>query len=262
MTEEWRIGSLLIVLYSYECAYPCCGLRNASLSSYLNKAKPLLSVGGKPIIEWILDNLADVPDLETVYIVTNDKFLGTFKPGLTAINIDNRNQNSKSSTTAPKAMTISWARLRYQFRCYPENLTKSDLLIVAGDNLLKSLAGFVACAKKSEATAVYDVGDKEAIKNYGNIAIDADGIITHFEEKPEKPRAPWLRSPYYYSPEVLSLLTTYLAAGNNPDQPGRFVQWLYTRKPVKTFQITGKWLDIGSKETLEKANKIFAKLAP
>jgi glucose-1-phosphate thymidylyltransferase len=59
---------------------------------------------------------------------------------------------------------------------------------------------------------------------------------------------------------VLSLLKTYLAAGNNPDQPGRFVQWLYTRKPVKTFQIKGKWLDIGSKETLENADNILASL--
>jgi NDP-sugar pyrophosphorylase family protein len=38
------------------------------------------------------------------------------------------------------------------------------------------------------------------------------------------------------------------------------VQWLYTRKPVKTFQIEGKWLDIGSKETLEKADEILTKL--
>jgi NDP-sugar pyrophosphorylase family protein len=38
------------------------------------------------------------------------------------------------------------------------------------------------------------------------------------------------------------------------------VQWLYTRKPVQTFQIKGKWLDIGSKETLEKADAILASL--
>jgi glucose-1-phosphate thymidylyltransferase len=78
------------------------------------------------------------------------------------------------------------------------------------------------------------------------------------EEKPQKPRGTLAAiALYYYSPAVLSLLTTYLAAGNNPDQPGRFVQWLYTRKPVKTYQIKGKWLDIGSKETLEKADAIL-----
>ena len=138
------------------------------------------------------------------------------------------------------------------------------MLIVAGDNLFtESLKGFVACAKGTEATVgVYDVGDPEAIKKYGNVLINDEEIITHLEEKPQKARGTLAAiALYYYSPAVLSLLTTYLAAGNNPDQPGRFVQWLYTRKPVKTFEITGRWLDIGSKETLEEADKIFAKLA-
>ena len=45
----------------------------------LNKAKPLLEVGGKPMIEWVLDNLAPVPGLETVYVVTNNKFAKDFQ---------------------------------------------------------------------------------------------------------------------------------------------------------------------------------------
>ena len=143
------------------------------------------------------------------------------------------------------------------------DVLKSGLIVIAGDNLFSEpLTGFVEHAKNSEATvAVYDVGSLEAIKKYGNITADAEGIITHFEEKPGKPKGTLAAiALYYYSRDVLPLFTTYLAAGNNPDQPGRFVQWLYPRKPVKTFQIKGKWLDIGSKETLEEANKIFAKL--
>jgi glucose-1-phosphate thymidylyltransferase len=144
-----------------------------------------------------------------------------------------------------------------------ENLSQSSLLIIAGDNLFaESLANFVNCARETNATvAVYDVGDLEAIKKYGNITVDAEGIITRFEEKPKKPQGTLAAiALYYYSPAVLSLLTTYLAAGNNPDQPGRFVQWLYSHKPVKTFEIKGNWLDIGSKETLENADAILARL--
>jgi glucose-1-phosphate thymidylyltransferase len=144
-----------------------------------------------------------------------------------------------------------------------ENLNQSGLLIIAGDNLFtESLGGFVVCAKGTDATVgIYDVGDAEAIKKYGNVLINDDGIINHLEEKPQKPRGTLAAiALYYYSPAVLSLLTTYIAAGNNPDQPGRFVQWLYTRKPVKTFEIKGKWLDIGSKETLENADQILRKL--
>lgn len=229
----------------------------------LDKPKPLLSVGGKPIIEWTMDNLADVPDLETIYIVTNDKFASDFqawseryrsrhpKFKLKIVNDGSQSDDDKLGAIGDINFVVS-----------RENLTSDGLIVIAGDNLFtESLTGFVACAKETEATvAVYDVGDTEAIKEYGNIAVDADGIITHFEEKPQKPRGTLAAiALYYYSPEVLSLLTTYLAAGNNPDQPGRFVQWLYTRKPVKTFQIKGQWLDIGSKEMLKKADEILSR---
>ena len=87
-------------------------------------------------------------------------------------------------------------------------------------------------------------------------------MITHFEEKPAKPESTLTGiALYYFAPETLELFTTYIAAGNNPDQPGRFIQWLYTRRPVKTYQIKGTWFDIGSKETLEEANEIFAEFA-
>src|SRR4029077_16890669 len=142
-----------------------------------------------------------------------------------------------------------------------ESVADSDLLVIAGDNLFReSLAGFVDYARKTEATVgVHNVADSETIKKYGVVTIDADGVITHFEEKPKEPKSSLAAiALYFYSKDVLPLFTTYIAAGNNPDQPGLFLQWLYPRKPVNTFQITGQWLDIGSKETLEEANRIFA----
>jgi glucose-1-phosphate thymidylyltransferase len=230
----------------------------------LDRAKPLLIVGGKPIIEWVVDNFQGIPDLEAIYVVTNDKFATDFQAW--SERYQNRHSqfnfkivNDGSTSDDDKLGAIG----DINFVVTQENLSQGSLLVVAGDNLFtESLEGFAACAKGSEATVgVYDVGDREAIKKYGNVLIDDDGIITHLEEKPQKPRGTLAAiALYYYSPAVLSLLTTYLAAGNNPDQPGRFVQWLYTRKPVKTFQIKGKWLDIGSKETLENADQILGKI--
>jgi glucose-1-phosphate thymidylyltransferase len=231
----------------------------------LKKAKPLLEVAGKPMIDWVLDNLAGVPDLETVYVVTNSKFVKDFqtwadeyqrrKPGLTLKIINDGSTDDSDKLGAIGDITLVVTR---------EDLGNKDLIVVGGDNLFsESLKDFVRAAKGSEATlATYDVGDLEAIKKYSSITTDAAGIITEFEEKPADPKNTLTGiALYYFSAEVVPLFTTYVAAGNNPDQPGRFIQWLYSRKPVKTYQIKGTWFDIGSKETLEEANQIFAKFA-
>jgi glucose-1-phosphate thymidylyltransferase len=227
----------------------------------LNKAKPLLEVAGKPMIEWVLDNLAPIPDIETVYVVTNNKFAADFQQW--ADNYVRRQPklkfkilNDGSTSDSDKLGAIG----DINFVINRAELTTADLLVVGGDNLFSEpLTDFVNHARGSVATlATYDVGDLEAIKKYNNISIDADGVITQFEEKPSNPQSTLTGiALYYYSRETIPLFTTYIAAGNNPDQPGRFIQWLYTRKPVRTYQIRGTWYDIGSKETLEEANRIF-----
>jgi glucose-1-phosphate thymidylyltransferase len=228
----------------------------------LNKAKPLLVVGGKPIIEWLTDNLAGIPDLEKIYVVTNDKFAADFQAWSQAYqkrHPEFRFQIVSDGSTSDDDKLGAIGDINFVVN--RENLSRTGLLIAAGDNLFTTpLTDFVEHARNTEVTvAVYDVGDTEAVKKYGNVAVDAEGIITRFEEKPETPDGTLAAiALYYYSPAVLSLLRTYLTAGNNPDQPGRFVQWLYTREPVKTFQIKGQWLDIGSKETLENADRILA----
>jgi glucose-1-phosphate thymidylyltransferase len=228
----------------------------------LNKAKPLLKVGSKPIIEWLFDNLRTVPDLKTTYVVTNAKFAADFSafaealaeknPGMQikVVNDGSTSDNDKLGAIGDINLVLS-----------REKIGNDDLLMIAGDNLFEQpLNDFVNAAKGSGSTvAVHDVGDLEAMKKYGTITVDDKGVITSFEEKPDKPKSTLASiALYYYSREVLPLFVTYLAEGNNPDQPGRFLQWLYTRRPVNTFKMSGRWLDIGSKETLAQADKLFA----
>jgi glucose-1-phosphate thymidylyltransferase len=227
----------------------------------LEKAKPLLDVAGKPMIEWVVENLRDVAGIETIYIVTNAKFAADFEAWAKDYHRANpefrfKIVNDGSTADENKLGAIGDINLVLT----RENVADSDLLVVAGDNLFQErLTQFVDYAQNTEATVgVHRVTDDEAIKKYGVVTIDADGVITNFEEKPKEPKSDLAAiALYFYSKNVLALFTTYIAAGNNPDQPGLFLQWLYPRKPVKTFQITGKWLDIGSKETLEEANRAF-----
>src|ERR1051326_4871827 len=45
----------------------------------LTKAKPLLPVAGKPMIEYVLDNIAPIGGIDRIYVVTNAKFAAQFQ---------------------------------------------------------------------------------------------------------------------------------------------------------------------------------------
>ena len=231
-----------------------------------NKAKPLLDVAGKPMMEWVIDNLAPIDGLEKVYVVTNNKFAGAFQqwadtyhashPKLTfeIVNDGSTSDRDKLGAIGDINLVISRA-----------GLTASDLIVVAGDNLFsQSLEQFGRFAREQNkpVLAVYDVGDLDEAKKYGVVSIHESGEIAAFEEKPASPRSTLIGiALYYYPATTVAMFSTYLAAGNNPDQPGRFVQWLYQRTPVQTWKVPGTWFYVGSKETLAEANRIFAQFA-
>ena len=232
----------------------------------LTKAKPLLDVAGKPMMEWVIDNLAPIEGIEKVYVVTNNKFAADFQAwadGYVArgARLAFEIVNDGSTSDADKLGAIG--DLNYVIQKH--GIDTSDLLVVAGDNLFnQSLEGFgTFCREKNQPVlGVYDVGSLEQAKKYGVVAVDGSGTITQFVEKPAEPPSTLIGiALYFYPAATVKLVAQYLAEGNNPDQPGRFVQWLYPRTPVQTWSVPGTWFDVGSRETLDEANTIFARFA-
>ena len=228
----------------------------------LNQPKPLLSVAGRPIISFVLDNLAAIDGLDHAYIVTNARFTEHFKrwaghyhashPKL-AITI----VNDQSTDDANKLGAIG----DLHFVLEREKIA-DDLIVVAGDNLFSDdLSGFgeFCRTKGTPVLGVYDVGDLELVKRYSVVNVDRESRITLFQEKPSQPTSTLIGIALYSYPKAcLPLIRQYIRDGNNPDQPGRLIQWFYERSPVYTWKVPGLWYDIGSKETLEEANRIFA----
>jgi glucose-1-phosphate thymidylyltransferase len=222
----------------------------------LDRPKALLPVAGRPMVEHQLERLAGI-ELDDVYLVTNSKFADAFREWASASGVGVRIVDDGTSDEETRLGAIGDLDLVVR-----EGAIDDDLLVLAGDNLFsESLAPFAefALAKGSAALGVYDVGDLEAIRRYNAIELDADDRVTFFEEKPEQPRSTLTGiALYFYPRSALGLVREYLEEGNNPDQPGRLVQWLYPRVPVYAWRVPGHWYDIGSRETLDEADRAFS----
>lgn len=213
------------------------------------------------MIEYVLDNIAPI-GVDHVYVVTNAKFTSHFqtwadqyratkaKLNFTIVNDGSTDDSNKLGAIGDLHLVLTKEKVN------------DDLIVVAGDNLFsQSLEDFGKLCRQKNAPVlgVYDVGSLELIKKYSAITIDPEGRITSFEEKPPHPKSTLTGiALYYYPKSVLPLIQQYIAEGNNPDQPGRLVQWLYPRTPFYTWTVPGRWFDIGAKDSLEEANHIFS----
>jgi glucose-1-phosphate thymidylyltransferase len=209
----------------------------------------------------VLDRLLTVEGIDHVYVVTNAKFAEHFgrwargyragqdSPGFTVVNDHSTDDSNKLGAIGDLNLVLT------------REGVDDDVIVVAGDNLFTGdLAPFGTFSREKGAPvlAVYDVGDLDEIRKYNSIEVDDEGRITFFEEKPQHPKSTLTGIALYYYPAAsLPLIRQYVEEGNNPDQPGRLVQWMYTRTPFYTWKVPGRWYDIGSKETLEEVNRTF-----
>jgi glucose-1-phosphate thymidylyltransferase len=227
-----------------------------------DRPKPLLPVAGRPMLEHVLDRLAPIGEVDGIYLVTNSKFAGHFRDWAGSYGGAKQAQPITvvdDGTTSDETKLGAIGDLELVLR---SEGVDDDVIVVAGDNLFsEDLGGFgeYVRGRGAPVLAVYDVGSLEAIRSYNAIEVDDDGRITFFEEKPENPRSTLTGIALYFYPRgVLPLVHEYVAAGNNADQPGRLVEWLYTRMPVYTWRVPGTWFDIGSKESLAEADRVFS----
>ena len=223
----------------------------------LERPKHLLEVAGEPILDRLLDQLP-LSELDAITVVTNAKFAPNFRAWAQGRGASVPVEVVDDGTSSDEDKLGAIGDLDLVVRSLE---AEDDLLVAAGDSLFtERLDGFVSFAREREAAAiaVYDVGDLEEMGRLSAVSIDADGCVTAFEEKPERPASTLAGIALYFYPRgVLPLISEYVAEGHNADQPGRFVEWLYSRTPVYAWPVPGRWLDVGTPEALAEADREF-----
>jgi glucose-1-phosphate thymidylyltransferase len=216
------------------------------------RAKELLPVGGRPIIDRILDSISAVGEIEAVHVVTNSRKADQFHAWAEGRDVTVHDDGTTSNDDRLGAigdlqLVIDRAGL------------DDDLLVIAGDNLFDfSLPDFVSFWRskgRASAVAVRDVASLELAAQYGVVALDGEGRVTDFVEKPADPPSTLAAiATYLFHREHAALIRGYLAAGQPSDQPGRFVAWLHQREPVYGWVFDSTWYDIGNHEQLLEAD--------
>jgi glucose-1-phosphate thymidylyltransferase len=237
----------------------CAGYATRLYPLTENTPKPLLPVGNKPILEWILERVQKVPGLEAVYLVSNQKFSGHFETWAAKAKYPWPVEVVNDQTTSNETRLGAVGDLAYVIKT--KKIDPCDLLVVAGDNFFDfDLTQFIDFGKKKRphsVIAVYDVEDKELAKHYGLVRTDTEGKVLEFQEKPPEPATTLASSGIYWLPrETWSLLDRYITSGHNTDQPGHYMRWLAETAGLFAFSLKGKWLDIGDLDSYQKANAI------
>ena len=218
-----------------------------------DRAKGLLPVAERPMLDWIADKIDEVAAVDELHVVTNARFAASVQDWaagregrLAAIAHDDctNSNDDRLGAIGDIAFTIERG-----------GLAGDDLLVVAGDNLFEfSLAEYVGWwdgLGEASTIAVRDCGDLALARQYSVVEVDGDGRVRSFEEKPADPHTTLVAiATYVYHRSHVPLIAEYLGSGNPPDQPGHLVGWLHTRRPVYAYRLEGDWFDVGDREQL------------
>ena len=215
-------------------------------------AKELLPVGGRPIVDWILDRVEEVDEVDAIHVVTNARKAPAFVEWAEGRKIAVHDDGTTSNDDRLGAIgDLCFVR--------DDAGLDDDLLVIAGDNLFEfSLAEYVGYWRskgQASAVAVRDVGSLELAKEYGIVALADDDRVLDFVEKPvDPPSTLAATATYIFHRAHAARIPEYLAAGNSADQPGRFVAWLQANEPVYGWTFSESWFDIGNAEQLLAAD--------
>ncbi len=221
-----------------------------------NFPKPLLKVGEKSILDWLVDDIDEAGLVDEYVVISNHKFAHHFdawaaKKQQKITVVDDGTSSNETRLGAVKDIQFAIEKLQLD----------DDMLVIAGDNVLDfSLTKFVRYAKQKNTSCImrYYEAEQKKLSKSGVVEIDGNDRILSMEEKPTQPKSNWCCPPfYYYTREDARLVEKGIASGCGTDAPGSYIAWLCTQVSVHAMEMPGSRYDIGNLESYEKVQKEY-----
>ena len=221
-----------------------------------HKPKALLTIKGKPIIEYIIARIEQIKQVNEIIIVTNRRYLKEFRrweqnyPAMLPTRILDDGSTSvqdKLGSVGDIAFAIKEAQIA------------EDLLVVGGDNLFSfNLAQFINASRLNPAVFIgaFNVNGNLQADKFGILKLDVHGKVVDFQEKPKSLNGSSLVSMclYYFPAEKLALIQEYISQGNNCDRAGDYISWLSRQGAVYGYTFSdGNWIDVGDIDSYTEA---------
>ncbi len=254
-----------------------------------NFPKPLLEVGGKSILDWLIEDLETTGRIDEYVVVTNHKFahhfqqwadaknqsssrrsaLSTFPSGegrgeaplITVLDDGTSTNETRLGAVRDIQLAISGGDQIVNGKLSKRKPIDDDALIMAGDNLLSfSLKPFIDYfdAKRTTCIMRYYESDEARLHKSGIVEVDSSERVVSMEEKPAQPRSHWCCPPFYiYRREDLGRVGEGIAAGCAVDAPGSFIAWLHQQTPVHAWEMPGRRYDIGNLASYEEVQRTY-----
>lgn len=221
-----------------------------------NFPKPLLKVGEKTILDWLVDDIDTANVIDEYVVISNHKYACHFEEWAKTKEqkitvVDDGTSTNETRLGAVKDIQYAIEQLGLD----------DDMLVIAGDNVLDfSLTKFLAYIQEKNTSCImryYEPSEQKLLK-CGVVTIDENDCVTEMTEKSPTPATHWCCPPfYYYAKADARLIPQAIEDGCGIDAPGSYIAWLCKKAPVHAMEMPGSRYDIGNLESYEKVQKEY-----
>jgi glucose-1-phosphate thymidylyltransferase len=226
-------------------------------------SKPLLRVADRPVIDYLMDQLVELPQLNAVHIVSNARFFPDFENWREHYLRDASQRTfhieiHDDGATANENRRGASADLQLVLNRVSD---EDRILVSAGDNIyrfsIKSLWQKFLQSRHHYVVALPET-DEEKLKKTGVLELDAQERVIRQHEKPDHPQSTWSCPPLYFlQAAARPRLEEFLKIAADHDAPGYFIDYLCQTDVVYAFKLKASRLDIGSMESYREADRIM-----